>query len=413
MTFYAKIYIIIKESTKTERMDYTMDKVRIGVIGIGGMGSWHATYLYKGEVEGACLAAVCDIEPSKLSWAKEKFNNEIPVFDNYIDLIDSGLCDAVIVATPHYFHPTILVYAFEKGLHGLTEKPAGVFTKQVLEMNAAAEKSDKIFGIMYNQRTNPLYQKVRKMIQDGELGELRRCNWIITNWYRTQSYYDSGTWRATWSGEGGGVLTNQCPHNLDLWQWIFGMPTRVKASCYIGKYHDIEVEDDVTIYAEYANGATGLFVTTTGEFPGTNRLEITGDKGKVVIEHGAKYTKLQIGSQEFIQGSSGGFDTPPCEDIDILPEGIETGHVGITQNFANAILKGDKLLAPGYEGINGLQISNAAYLSGWTGGEFIDLPVDCDVYYEELKKKIACSKNKEAIKTNPLNFDGTFNNSSK
>ena len=202
-------------------------------------------------------------------------------FSDYHEMFASGLIDAVLIATPHYLHPTIAIDGFAAGLHVLTEKPAGVYTNQVQMMNDAAKASDRVFGIMYNQRTNPQFQKIREIIKSGRLGECKRLIWIITNWYRTQAYYDSGTWRATWAGEGGGVLINQCPHNLDLWQWMFGMPTRVRATCHYGKWHNIEVEDEVTAYAEYANGASAVFITTTGEAPGTNRLEVTGDRGKV------------------------------------------------------------------------------------------------------------------------------------
>ena len=100
----------------------------------------------------------------------------------------------------------------------MCEKPAGVYTKQVREMNEAAEKSDRVFGMMFNQRTNCIYKKMHDMVQSGDYGKLKRVNWIITDWYRTQAYYNSGGWRATWDGEGGGVLLNQCPHQLDLWR---------------------------------------------------------------------------------------------------------------------------------------------------------------------------------------------------
>ena len=307
--------------------------------------------------------------------------------------------DAVLIATPHYLHPTIGIEAFAANVHVLSEKPIGVYTKQVLELYEAAKKSDRVFGIMYNQRTNPLYQKVREIVQSGQLGELKRCVWIITNWYRTQAYYNSGGWRATWKGEGGGVLTNQCPHNLDLWQWMFGMPSKVRGFCYNGKYHDIEVEDDVTAYAEYANGATATFITTTGEFPGTNRLEISGDLGKIVVENDKiTYTKLLSPEREYCFSSTEGFKGPESEvvDLDIKRDPAKLyEHAGITQNFTNAILHGEQLLSPGLEGINGLQISNAVYLSSWLD-KTIELPVDPEVYFEELSKRIATSNFEKA-----------------
>ena len=241
-----------------------MDKVRFGVIGIGNMGSGHVQNLFNGKVPGAVLTAVCDIKPARLEWAKGICGDSVSYFADSHELITSGLVDAVLIATPHYFHPIIGIDAFENELNVLSEKPIGVYTKKIVEFMDAAKKSGKAFGIMYNQRTDHFYQKMREMVQSGELGSLKRCVWIITDWYRTQAYYNSGGWRATWAGEGGGVLMNQCPHNLDLWQWIFGMPSAIYANCEYGKYHDIEVEDDVTAMAKYQNGATGVFITTTG-----------------------------------------------------------------------------------------------------------------------------------------------------
>ena len=279
--------------------------------------------------------------------------------------------------------------AFDKGLHVLSEKPAGVYTKNVREMNEAAVKSEKVFSMMFNQRTNPLYQKVRELILSGELGEIKRTNWIITNWYRSQSYYDSGGWRATWAGEGGGVMINQSPHQLDLWQWTTGlMPSRVRAFSGFGKYHDIEVEDDVTAYVEYENGATGLFVTSTGEAPGTNRFEVAGDRGKIVVEDGKlTFWRLRQSEREFNREYQGGFGEPECWEIDIPVYGKSSDHLGIMRNWVNAILHGEELLAPGEEGIKSLAISNAVYLSSWTD-QWVDMPIDEDLYYEKLQEKI-------------------------
>lgn len=241
-----------------------MDKVRFGIIGVGNMGRSHAFSLLN-EVKGAELTAVCDISPERLEWAAEQLPEHVLRFGTSEELFKSGSVDAVLISTPHYDHPPLAIEALKHNLHVLIEKPAGVFTKAVQEMNDAAAQSDRKFGIMYNQRTNPLYQKLKDLITSGELGEIRRTNWIITDWYRSQSYYNSGGWRATWAGEGGGVLLNRDPHQLDLWQWTTGMmPKRVRAFCQFGKYRDIEVEDDVTAYVEYENGATGLFITTTG-----------------------------------------------------------------------------------------------------------------------------------------------------
>lgn len=386
-----------------------MKKVRFGIIGVGNMGRAHARSLLN-EVKGAELTAVCDISPERLEWAAEQLPEQVQRFSSSEELFESGCIDAVIISTPHYDHPPIAIQALKHGYHVLIEKPAGVYTKAVQEMNDAAAQSDRIFGIMYNQRTNPLYQKLRELISSGELGEIRRTNWIITNWYRSQSYYNSGGWRATWAGEGGGVLLNQDPHQLDLWQWTTGMmPKRVRAFCHFGKYRNIEVEDDVTAYVEYENGATGLFITTTGEAPGTNRFEITGDNGKIVVEDGKlTFWRLRTPEPEFNAAYTGGFGQPECWKCEIpVEKGDGEQHIGILRNFTRAVLEGEPLLAPGEEGIHGLTLSNAMYLSAWTDN-WVDLPMDADLFYKQLMDKVQNSTfRKEAAGVQTLDVSGT------
>ncbi|MBS4210192.1 Gfo/Idh/MocA family oxidoreductase [Bacillus sp. FJAT-50079] len=366
-----------------------MEKVKVGVIGLGNMGASHAKILFDGKVEGAALAAVCDARPEQGEWARDLFGEEVQVFSAIDDFFNDADIDGVLIATPHYSHPELAIRAFENGLHVLCEKPVGVFTKNVRQMNEVAEKSGKVFSLMFNQRTNPLYQKVRDLIQSGELGEIKRTNWTITDWYRPQSYYNSAGWRATWAGEGGGVLLNQSPHQLDLWQWVTGMmPVRVRGFCSFGKYRNIEVEDDVTAYVEYENGATGLFITSIGEAPGTNRFEIVGDRGKVVIEDDQiTFWRLRQLESEFNREYTGLFGQPECWKIDVPVTGEATHHQGIMANWADAILNGTELLAPGVEGINSLMISNAVYLSAWTDN-WVELPIDEDLFYEMLQEKI-------------------------
>lgn len=364
-----------------------MNKVRIGIIGIGNMGSAHALSIFKGKIDGLELTAVCDIDESKIEWARQNFSSQVSLYSDYHLLLESGLVDAILIATPHSSHPSIAIDAFSANLHVLTEKPSGIDTIHVRQMNEAAIKSDRIFGIMYNQRTNSLFAKLKKMVEGGELGEMKRFIWIVSNWYRTQAYYDSGTWRATWNGEGGGVLLNQCPHNLDIWQWITGMPIKIRSSCKYGHYHNITVEDDVTILAEYANKASAVFITSTGEFPGTNRLEYSGTKGKVVIEDGIlKHYRIDNDERNICYQAKEAYPKVEVHYHEFIQTEPETGHAGILQNFTNAILYGEKLLAPGVEGIQGLTISNAAYMSDWKDS-WIDLPLDEELYSQMLKER--------------------------
>lgn len=389
-----------------------MEKVRYGVIGLGNQGTFYAHKLIDGgQTPDAVLAAVCDINPAKLDALREKLENSTPeYFDDYKKMLDSGLCDAVLVEAPHYQHPEIVIECLKRGINVICDKPAGVYAKQVKEMNAVAEKSGAKFAMMFNQRTNCVYRKMRELIANGEIGELQRVTWIITDWYRTQSYYDGGNWRATWAGEGGGVLINQCPHQIDLVSWVLGkQPKYVNGFCQYGRWHDIEVEDEVTAYFEYDNGATGMFITTTGEAPGTNRFEVSGTKGKLLCE-GDKlmFYKNAVDSQEWSKTSENGFRKPQMEMIEVETDGENFQHAGIINNFTATLLGKAELFVDGKEGINGVELMNAIELSGWKGGERVQLPVDEDEYLTELNKRRATSRHKTQVDDKVADTTGTF-----
>lgn len=371
-----------------------MDKIRLGIIGIGNMGSGHAKSVFEGRCPDFELKAVADINPQRLDWAKETFG-EIALFDNAEAMLNSGLIDACIVSVPHYDHPKYAIECMKRGIHVMVEKPAGVYTLQVREMNEEADKHPEVvFGMMFNQRTNCVYRKMRELVTSGVYGQVRRTNWIITDWYRPQAYYDSGNWRATWSGEGGGVLLNQCPHQLDLWQWICGMPVKVDSHLHYGKWHDIEVEDDVTTYVEYANGATGVFVTTTGDARGTNRFEIQLDKAKIVADYsGLKITEFEMTEQEFSATNKIPFGNLQSKDVEPELDGKNDQHCGVLNAWGGAILRGEPLVADGREGINGLTLSNAMHLSSFLGKP-VDIPFDEELYKSELMKRVAVSRRK-------------------
>lgn len=371
-----------------------MNEVKVGIIGIGNMGYAHLQTVTAGNIPDMTVTAVCDINPERLKAAKADYP-DIAAFGDYTDLLKNSDTNAVIIAVPHPLHAKIAIEAFEYGKHVLVEKPIDITVSAAEKLCAAARKSGKVFAVMFNQRTNGLFREARRIVNSGELGELKRSVWIITNWYRTQSYYDSGSWRATWRGEGGGVLLNQAPHNLDIWQWICGKPSAVTAFCNVGKFHNIEVEDEATIYTEYENGATGVFITSTGDCPGTNRLEITGTRGKIVLENGLlKLWKLKEDERDICKNSVEGFITPETEYSEFTAE-REEAHAGILKNFAGAILYGEELLSPGYDGINELTISNAAYLSEWTGNKRVPLPFDTAEFDRLLKEKQKNSEIKE------------------
>lgn len=384
-----------------------MSKIKLGIIGIGNMGTGHATNIIEGKCPEVELVAVADINPKRLEWATENIEG-IKTFDNADDLINSGVVDSILIAVPHYSHVEYAIKGFKKGLNVMCEKPAGVYTKQVLQMNEEAKKHDVVFGMMFNQRTNPMYIKMRELVKSGEYGEIRRTNWVITNWFRPQSYYDSGSWRATWAGEGGGVLLNQCPHQLDLWQWICGMPKSITAHLKYGAWHDIEVEDDVTAFAEYENGATGVFVTTTGDCPGSNRFEITLDKGKIVAE-GNKLSvwKLDESLKDYYGDLTNTFKAPEAQTEEFEFENSGGQHIDVLNAFAAKILRGESLIADGAEGINGLTISNAMHLSAFLDKK-VELPIDADVYYEELIKRVKTSRQKKEVEAVVSDTSGSY-----
>ncbi|WP_235907188.1 Gfo/Idh/MocA family protein [Niallia circulans] len=378
-------------------------KVRLGVIGLGAQGGAYADYLAEGKVSNMVLGAICDIDPAKKSVASEKFAG-IPFYDNYIEMLESGAVDAIVTCVPHYLHPEMAIEALKREMHALVEKPAGVYTKQVKEMNDfAATKPELTFGIMFNQRTNPLYQKLKSLIDSGEIGSIRRTNWMITTWWRPQGYYDQGAWRATWEGEGGGVLVNQAPHQIDLLQWICGMPKKVYSNVKYGFQRNIAVEDEVTALLDYGNGATGVFITCTHDLIGTDRFEILGDNGKIVVDDSKKITIKRLAKPESEMSATmsmhdvakifmgGNTDELFTEEVLEFESVWGEQHIAVLENFAANIIDGTPLIASGADGINGVALANAIHLSSWLDKE-VELPIDEEVYLAELNKKIAEEK---------------------
>ena len=394
-----------------------MEKVRFGIIGLGNQGSAYIFNIFgKDKVENGYISALCDNNPEKIKNVKARLQDKsIEYFTDYKEMLDSGLCDAVLVETPHYQHPEIVIECLKRDINVLCDKPAGVYAKQVAEMNAAAEKSKALMGIMFNQRTNCVYRKMREIVAQGGIGEIQRVNWIITDWFRTQHYYDMGSWRATWKGEGGGVLINQCPHQLDLVQWVVGkMPVSVNGFCKYGRWHDIEVEDEVTAYFEYDNGATGVFITTTGEAPGINRFEISGTRGRVTCENGRLfYTRCEEDSAEVCKNSDEAFAVVKSSVTEVVTDGKNEQHAGIINNFTNAVLGKEPLFVKGTEGINGVELMNAIEYSGWHGGEKVLLPVNPDEYLTELNKHREKSVEKHADDSAVADTSDTYAGSGK
>ena len=368
-----------------------MNEVRLGILGLGNIGRYHASYLLDGKVPRARLTAVCTSRPGQVPLPET-----VKTFSDSGALMQSGLVDAVLIATPHSSHCELGQLAFASGLHVVVEKPIASHQAEAERLVRAHGQHPKlIFGAMFQFRVEPRYQKLRDLIQGGALGRITRMNWINTDWFRPDAYYQSSAWRATWRGEGGGVLINQCLHNLDMLQWLLGRPARVRAFCQFGRHHDIEVEDDVTAYLEWAGGATGTFVSSTGEAPGTNRLEVAGTRGKVVLEQGRlTFTKNEVDAAEFCRTASTAFAKPAAQELVIPFKDAVLPHAVLLENFVAAILDGTPLLAPGAEGIHSLELANAMVLSSLQG-ETIELPLDSAVWEAKLNELIANSRQTE------------------
>jgi predicted dehydrogenase len=384
-----------------------MKPVRLGIIGLGNIGSHHAEYLLAGKIRRCELKAVANRSAAKLAPYQQR---GLKVFVNGEDLIRSGEVDAVIVATPHFQHTSLGIAALQGGLHVMVEKPISAHKADAERLIAVRRQHPKlVFAGMFQLRAESRYLKIREIIADGQLGDVVRFSWIVTDWFRTEAYYASSAWRATWKGEGGGVLINQCLHQLDMLQWLVGMPARVRGFVHLGRFHKIEVEDDVTAYMEFPNGASGTFVSTTGEAPGANRLEISGDLGKLLLENDRLlFLRNEVSAGELCKTASLGFQKPGVQKVEI-PIPSEPGqHAVLTQNFIDAIQDGAALIAPGEEGVHSIELANAILYSGLTG-QTVELPLDGAAYERKLNELIAASKfEKKVVKTSNEDFAKSF-----
>jgi len=385
-----------------------MNTVRLGIIGMGNIGRHHAAYLLEGKVQRCELGAVCSTSPHKLEAYKAK---GLKIFEWGEELIRSREVDAIIVATPHYQHTSLGIAALEAGLHVMVEKPISAHKADAERLIAAARRQPHLkFSGMFQLRVEPRYQRIEKLIRNGDLGEFVRMSWLITDWFRTEAYYSSGGWRATWRGEGGGVLLNQCLHNLDVLAWLLGMPARVRGFCQLGRYHNIEVEDNVTAYLEYPNGATGIFVTSTGETPGTNRFELAGTRGKVLLENNRlSFTRNEVDMLEWSRAAKVGFSKPEVWNVEIPIDNAPNPHAILLQNFVDAILEGTPLLVPGEEGLHSVELANVMLYSSLLG-QTIDLPMDGAAFEKKLQGLIAESKfQKKVVEIKHDDFTKSFN----
>ena len=384
-----------------------MTSIRLGLIGLGNIGRHHATYLLEGRVPRCELVAVCAPTAAKLEPYAAK---GLKTFTDADALIRSGTLDAVLIATPHYQHTHLGIAALEAGLHVMVEKPISAHKADAERLLACAARHPKqVLGGMFQLRVEPRYAKLRALLNAGELGRIQRVTWINTDWFRTEAYYASGGWRATWKGEGGGVLLNQCLHNLDVLSWLLGPPARLRGFCQFGQWHNIEVEDQVTAWFEYAGGATGTFISSTGEAPGTNRFEIAGSRGRVVLENNRLlFTRNESDALDWSRTATVGFSKPDVWNIEIPFTDAAQQHATLMQNFVAAILDGAPLIAPGSDGLHSVELANAIVYSSLTN-QTVELPLDGAAWESQLNQLIRDSRfTKEVRATGTDDFAASF-----
>jgi predicted dehydrogenase len=374
-----------------------MKKIRLGIVGLGNIGQHYAQKLISGEISRCELTAVC----------RDKNNafgaRGVSSFDKAGDLFRSGLVDAVIIATPHRSHSDLGIEAFDCRLHVLMDKPIAADKAGALRLiDAASECPDLVFAAMFQMRAEPRYAQIKRILSSGELGKIIRFSWTATDWFRSQAYYESSAWRATWRGEGGGVLINQSLHQLDTVAWLFGMPSRVNGFVQLGRFHDIEVEDTATAFLEFSDGSSGVFIASTGEAPGTNRLEIAGTLGKIVLESDRlQFHRNAISSEDYSKSAQLGFSKPEATLTETVFPAEPAKHGALIQNFVDRILDGVALIAPGHEGLWSIELANVMLYSGLTG-RAESLPLDAAAYaakIEELTQKSTRSKRVATVST--------------
>jgi predicted dehydrogenase len=387
-----------------------MKHVRLGIVGLGNIGKFHCGYLLDKKISRCELTAVSDAFAPSL----EAFKNKpgLKTFASAEEMIRSKEIDAIVIATPHFLHTSLGIDALQNGLHVMVEKPISAHKADAERLIAVAQAHPKqVFAGMFQMRVEPRYKKIKQLLASADFGQLVRVNWIITDWFRTEAYYASGGWRATWKGEGGGVLLNQCLHQLDMLQWLCGMPKTVRGFCQLGRYHNIEVEDNITTYMEWANGATGVFISSTGEAPGTNRLELCGTRGKLVIaeDNKMRFTRNESDMIEFSRTSKSGFAKPDAWNCEIPFEPATNPHGILIQNFVDAILDGTPLIAPGAEGMGSVELANVLLYSSLIG-QSIELPMDSKAWENKLNELIANSRHeKKVVQSTAEDFTKSFN----
>lgn len=356
-------------------------RLRIGVVGVGGMGYGHCKTM-RADVPELELAAVSDSDAARAEKVAQEFG--VRAFGSWEEMVKSKLCQAILVATPHPFHPEIAVAAMKRKLHVLTEKPLSERVSTADKMLATAKKKGVVLAVMFQQRFAGPFAKAIEIARSGRLGKLLRAFAAMPD-VRTQAYYNAGGWRATWRGEGGGVLINQSPHMTDIFVQLAGLPEKVRGRVST-RMHDIEVEDCADALLTYKDGGIGYIYASTIEPGGEGRIELFCENGRLLVTGGdVKLWEYKPAVSEFIRGATDMWARHKAEPVPVEFAKEWPNHKAVMKNFARHILFGEELLCSGESGLGQLELANAIILSGKTGKE-VTLPLNRGAYDRLLKK---------------------------
>ena len=361
--------------------------VRFAVVGFGSIGRTHFRTISGTAVPDGLVTALVTRQSDGLP-------DGIEVFRDVDTLLDAGVADVVVVATPTMDHEETSRKVLTTGCHLVVEKPMAMTVlgaRRIID----ARPSEAVAAVMLNQRYHGTYRRIREIVKGGLLGRIHRFSWIMTAWYRPNAYFAVSSWRGTWPGEGGGALLNQGIHNLDILQWILGLPASVYARAGFGKFHSIDVEDEVTALFEYDDGLSGVLVVSTGEAPGTNRFEIVGDRGTLVFE--ADTIRLAMTDRnvsEHRATSRDLFESPNFTEQREVPAATANQHAEVFNDVVGAVSEGRPVATPLEDGVASIELANAILVSAWEDRR-VDLPVDAVAYHEALERRIEASDFRE------------------
>lgn len=326
------------------------------------------------------LVGVTDVNAALAEQRAEELG--CPAFPDYPSMLSATRPDVVVIMTPHPFHAEIAIAALEAGCHVLCEKPMAVHVGEADAMIAAAERAGRLLAVSLQFRHRPEIVAAKQIVDAGGLGELQRVD-VLACWTRANRYYQQMPWRGTWKGEGGGVLMNQAPHNLDLACYLAGPPSRVVAWTRT-RLQPIEAEDTAHAMLSWPGGAMGTIHASTAEADTGDRIELLGTGGRLLVTPGhLTYERFSPDLRQHVQETEILWGGPEAQSVPVdLPPG-EADHAAVYRDLHDAILHGTPLRSDGVQGRLSLELANAITLSSQRDVA-VSLPLDRTAYAELL-----------------------------